>query len=174
MAENKYLEMPWSVEDTIENLKILKNNMAIVLSKLNYENLGESDVKEMTYDFDRAIKALEEIQEYRAIGTVEELKFIKQWKSDVVEGFCKYDASSLEELVENVRNKAIDEFAHELKERLKGMQMAELQGEDVCPCGETGKECPYINQDIGCQYCAREQAIKDIDEIAEQMKGGGK
>jgi hypothetical protein len=61
-----------------------------------------------------------------------------------------------------------------LKERLKGMQMVELQGEDVCPCAETGEECPYINQDIGCQYCAREQTIKDIDEIAEQLKAGGK
>jgi hypothetical protein len=67
-------------------------------------------------------------------------------------------------------NKAIDEFAEALKERLKGMQMVELQGEDVCPCAETGEECPYINQDIGCQYCAREQTIKDILEIAEQLK----
>lgn len=72
---------------------------------------------------------------------------------------------------QEIRNKAIDEFAEALKERLKGMQMVELQGEDVCPCAETGEECPYINQDIGCQYCAREQTIKDIDEIAEQMKG---
>ena len=73
----------------------------------------------------------------------------------------------------SIRNNAIDEFAERLKERLKGMQMVELQGEDVCPCSETGEECPYINQDIGCQYCAREQTIKDIDEIAEKMKGGG-
>lgn len=72
------------------------------------------------------------------------------------------------------REKAIDEFAERMKERLKGMQMAELQGEDVCPCSESGEYCPYINQDIGCQYCAREQTIKDIDEIAEQLKEGGK
>lgn len=71
----------------------------------------------------------------------------------------------------NEANLKIDEFAEALKERLKGMQMVELQGEDVCPCSETGEECPYINQDIGCQYCARERTIKDIEEIAEQMKG---
>lgn len=71
-----------------------------------------------------------------------------------------------------IRNKAIDEFAELIKERIVGMQMAELQGEDVCPCRETGEECQYMNQDIGCQYCAREQTIKDIDEIAEQLKGG--
>ena len=71
-----------------------------------------------------------------------------------------------------IRAKAIDEFAERLKERLKSMQMVELQGEDVCPCSETGEDCPYMNQDVGCQYCAREQTIKDIDEIAEQMKCG--
>ena len=48
--------------------------------------------------------------------TEEVLKFIKQWKADVVEGFCKYDASSIEELVGNVRNKAIDEFAERIME----------------------------------------------------------
>ena len=73
-----------------------------------------------------------------------------------------------------LRAKAIDEFAERLKERLTGMQMAELQGEDVCPCSESGEDCPYINQHIGCQYCAREQTIKDVDEIAEQLKEGGK
>ena len=79
--------------------------------------------------------------------------------------------AELEEHDKRIRNKAIDEFAERLKEVLKGMQMVELQGEDVCPCGETGEECPYINHDIGCQYCARERTIKDIEEIAEQMKG---
>ena len=45
---------------------------------------------------------------------LEELKFIKQWKSDVMEEFCKYDVSSFEELVTNARNKAIDDFMKEL------------------------------------------------------------
>ena len=74
-------------------------------------------------------------------------------------------------LLKEEKEKALDEFAERLKEILKGMQMVELQGEDVCPCSGTGEECPYINQDIGCQYCAREQTIKDIDEIAEQLRG---
>ena len=103
---------------------------------------------------------------------LEELKAIKQWKSDVMEGFCKYDASSFEEIVVNARVKAIDEFAELMKEKLKDIQFAEFQGIDVCPCAKTGEECPYINQDIGCQYCAREQTIKEIDEIAEKMKAG--
>lgn len=115
-----------------------------------------------------AIQALEEIQQYRAVGTVEELQELKEnhircedcagctsWKCDCA----------------NVRDYAIREFAERLKERIVGMQMAELQGEDMCPCAENGKECPYINQDIGCQYCAREHTIKEINEIAEEMRG---
>ena len=45
---------------------------------------------------------------------LEELKFLKQWKSDVVDSFCKYDVSSFEELVTNTRNKAIDDFVKEI------------------------------------------------------------
>ena len=82
--------------------------------------------------------------------------------------------TTLEEIKKEVRNKAIDEFAELMKEKLKDMQFAEFQGIDVCPCAKTGEECPYINQDIGCQYCAREQTIKEIEEIAEQLKAGVK
>ena len=45
---------------------------------------------------------------------LEELKFIRQWKSDVMEEFCRYDVSSFEELVTNARNKAIDDFVKEI------------------------------------------------------------
>ena len=46
---------------------------------------------------------------------LEELKFLKQWKSDIMDSFCKYDVSSFEELVTNTRNKAIDDFVKEYK-----------------------------------------------------------
>ena len=45
---------------------------------------------------------------------LEELKFIRQWKSDVMDDFCKYDVSSFEELITNARNKAIDDFVKEI------------------------------------------------------------
>ena len=57
---SKYAELPWSMEDTIENLKNLKDYMK--MSKY---------AEEVEFDFGRAIKALEEIQQYRAIGTAE-------------------------------------------------------------------------------------------------------
>lgn len=41
---------------------------------------------------------------------LEDYKHIKQWKSDIMDEFCKYDVSSFEELVTNTRNKAIDDF----------------------------------------------------------------
>ena len=46
---------------------------------------------------------------------LEELKFLKQRKSDIMDSFCKYDVSSFEELVTNTRNKAIDDFVKEYK-----------------------------------------------------------
>ena len=45
---------------------------------------------------------------------LEDYKCIKQWKSDVMDEFCKYDVSSFEELVANARNKAIDDFLKKL------------------------------------------------------------
>lgn len=93
---------------------------------------------------------------------------------DMVTRLCALDCRERTILnygIEEGRTKAIDEFAERLKDRIVGMQMAELQGEDVCPCHETGEECKYMNQDIACQYCAREQTKKDINEIAEEMRG---
>ena len=45
---------------------------------------------------------------------LEDYKHIKQWKSDIMDSFCKYDASSFEELIANARNKAIDDFVKEI------------------------------------------------------------
>ena len=47
-------------------------------------------------------------------GELEELKFIRQWKSDIMDSFCRYDVSSFEELVTNTRNKAVDDFVKEI------------------------------------------------------------
>ena len=48
---------------------------------------------------------------------LEELKFLKQWKSDIMDEFCKYDVSSFEELVANIRNKSINDFVKEFKRK---------------------------------------------------------
>ena len=81
---------------------------------------------------------------------LEELKFIRQWKSDIMDDFCKYDVSSFEELVTNVRNKAIDDF---VKEICKMIVQSENNG----------------------NYRFYAVEIKQaIAEIAEQLKAGAK
>ena len=40
---------------------------------------------------------------------LEELKFLRQWKSDVMDEFCKYDCNSVEEAWHYWYNKAIEE-----------------------------------------------------------------
>lgn len=59
MTENEYLEMPWSIEDTIENLNEIKENFKVILINKNLDGKAYDDVKELEFDFDRAIKALE-------------------------------------------------------------------------------------------------------------------
>lgn len=49
-------------------------------------------------------------------GELEDYKHIKQWKSDIMDSFCKYDVSSFEELVANTRNKTIDDFVKYIDE----------------------------------------------------------
>lgn len=71
---SEYLELPWSVEDTIENMKKLKEVLQKMCITDNLDGHGEKDAEEVAFDFNRAIKALEEIQRYHAIGTPEECR----------------------------------------------------------------------------------------------------
>lgn len=54
----QYLEMPWSIEDTIENLKEVKEYLKRIVIRADVDGKGESDAKEVAVDFDRAIEAL--------------------------------------------------------------------------------------------------------------------
>lgn len=79
----------------------------------------------------------------------EELKFLRQWKSDVMDEFCKYDCNSVEEVRRNGYNKAIDDFKKILTiEKIK--EYAESDG--------------FINLN-NCSLM--------IFDIAEQLKVGG-
>ena len=49
---------------------------------------------------------------------LEELEFVRQWKSGVIEDFCKYDASNIDEIAHNARNKAVNDFAKTLKQEI--------------------------------------------------------
>lgn len=73
-AGKNYLKMPWSIEDTIENLEELKEMMQQRLIMTNYHGRGEKDAEEISFDFNRAIQALKENQEYKKLGTLEEVR----------------------------------------------------------------------------------------------------
>ena len=47
------------MDDTIENLKELKEILKTHVRKVNYEGCAESDVEEVEFDLSRAIKAME-------------------------------------------------------------------------------------------------------------------
>ncbi len=53
-----YIELPWSVEQTIENLEGVRAAMIKRIRTVNLDGEGEEDVKELNYDFDKAIEAL--------------------------------------------------------------------------------------------------------------------
>lgn len=86
--ENLYYikgKMPWSIEDTIENLEDLKEMMQKNLIMINHHGRGEKDAEEIAFDFDRAIQALKENQEYKQLGTLKDLKKLKERELSGVE-----------------------------------------------------------------------------------------
>ena len=75
----------------------------------------------------------------------EELKHIKQWKYDIINKFCEYDCNSLDELVQKIYNKGIDDFVNLAKEHT-----FKYHKEDITSC-----------------------CIGFIEFFAEQLKAGG-
>ena len=134
--------------------------------------------------YDMAIKALEDVQKYRAIGTVEQLEWCKDashWKELFKEKLEKYEAiGTVEELKElkaenaylqnemqsiganmdlfekEIRAEVIDEFAETLKEKY------EEHNFDLCL-----RQNDYYSYSNSCMLFE-----SYIDEIAEQLKAG--
>ena len=55
----EYKKLPWDMEDTIENMQDMKEMFKQQLHKINFEGKGIEDGKELEFDFNRAIEALE-------------------------------------------------------------------------------------------------------------------
>ena len=49
-------------------------------------------------------------------GELEDYKHIKQWKSDVMDNFCKYDCNSIEEVYKSGYKKALFDIKAKMKE----------------------------------------------------------
>ena len=85
-----------------------------------------------------ALSSLEEIQKYRAIGTVEECE---KYKRSCIVGVVKFDKEQLQSIVDEkvkdieldiqeIRNCAIDEFLEEISEELQKLKQVANQKED--------------------------------------------
>ena len=65
MSKQKYAELPWSIEETIENLKELKLAVQTRVLVTNLDGMGKTDVEEVAFDFGRATTALEKQIPYK-------------------------------------------------------------------------------------------------------------
>ena len=83
---------------------------------------------------------------------LEELKFLRQWKSDVMDEFCKYDCNSVEEAMHNGYNKAIDDFVEKLIRYVD--------------CGHLCSLTEVRWSDLSI--------VEMVKKLAEQLKEGGK
>ena len=54
----EYLELQWSIEQTIKNMRELKAHLIEKVKAEDFEGKGEEDAKEIEFDFERAEDAL--------------------------------------------------------------------------------------------------------------------
>ena len=103
-----------TIDEAIEKeSNIAKENQKIVDTQIVFDNVSISElycddtevIEEHLSNYKKCAEYHEQLAEW-----LEDYKHIKQWKSDVMDDFCRYDVSSFEELVANARNKAIDDF----------------------------------------------------------------
>ena len=133
-----------TIDEAIEKSKELASTYRIAAK--NAENIFISKLMQETKRkiYIKLAEEHEQLAEW-----LEELKFLKQWKLGIMDSFCKYDASSFEELIANARNKAIDDFVKEICKMI-------VQSEN--------------NGNYRFYAVEIKQAIADL---AEQLKAGG-
>ena len=85
-------------------------------------------------------------------GELEDYKHIKQWKSDVMDSFCKYDCNSIEEVYKSGYKKAL----FDIKAKMKEINNATKPIEGVI---ENGWGTRFVD-------------LAYINKIAEQLKAG--
>lgn len=150
-----------------ENEAIIQLNFDMEMIRFNPDTGGNLTLEQIkahnednykTYLADEvAITALMEIQQYRAIGTIEEFKALKE-KGVVPVGIVKFNKEDMQEIVDEkikeveldiqaIRNKAITEFAERLKTVLENLDKYHFG--------------------IISLY----DSVNMIDEIAEEMRG---
>ena len=133
-----------------ESIRLLQN---IIHVSDNSDECNNVEIDAFHQDaIELAIQALEEIQQHRAIGTVEEFKELKE-----IRGNCKDCAGCTVWKCDcsNIRAKAIDDFLQKLNlcDRYEAMEIRSCSSGFIYEGGEVFRE-------------------DDINEIVEQMKAG--
>ncbi|MCD8011620.1 MAG: hypothetical protein LUG99_00310 [Lachnospiraceae bacterium] len=95
MNSQETIKMPWSVQQTIEDLKLIKAHYQEVVRAANRDGKGEQDVEEVAFDFDRAIAALEKMENAVDSGYLEDwyINSVSQddepvWTESHIEELC--------------------------------------------------------------------------------------
>ena len=97
-----------SIDEAIARIReVAEKHRNDIVPKEDYHNMSWIDENNEV-----SMRSAEEHEQLA--DWLEELKFLKQWKLGIMDSFCKYDASSFEELIANARNKAIDDFVKEI------------------------------------------------------------
>ena len=99
--------------------KIAEENQKIVDTRIVFDDVSISELYcDDTEVIEEHLNNYKKCAEYhkQIAECLKDYKHIKQWKSDIMDDFCKYDVSSFEELVANTRNKAIDDFVNVCKD----------------------------------------------------------
>lgn len=143
--------------------------------------IGWEGYKKDCSAIDAAIKALEEIQEYRAIGTVEEIKMLKDFKE-------LYDAYKLIGTIEEFRNLkykknvlpiATIEFSKEDMQKIVNEKVAQIELDIQEIRAKATDEFAKRLKDLIAKNVEDAESSNDlcceifqseIDEIAEQMR----
>ena len=132
-------------------------------------------------DLEMAIQALEEIQEYRSIGTVEEIRFM-QSVCDMSDDMLKSLADAVRAKMEYEAIGTVEEFKEmksgDFSEHLLNMGYTKGYNKAIDECYMKAKtlmeELVYQNQGrrngkAHRLYCM--QALEFLRQVAEQMKG---
>ena len=116
-----------------------------------YRELGTVEEILKVFNNQRTIMATqhETLKQYRAIGTIEEFKALKEKETEVL---LKDGQLLYQQGLVDGYAKAIDEFAERLKEEISYR---------------------YGTGEINCAYNAEEKTIKIINQVSEQLKAGG-
>ena len=153
-----------SIDEAIEKeSKIAKENQKIADTQIVFGNVSISElycddtevIEEHLSNYKKCAEYHEQIAEW-----LEDYKHIKQWKSDIMDSFCKYDVSSFEELIANARNKAIDDFVERLTTYL-GIENATKYG---------NKNAEQMRNSYGTFM--NYEIAESIEDVAEQLKAG--